>query len=264
MFCFQSNKLRKIYMKGYIKTQILRYVSGCLLARETYCTKNTLCTAPSPPQRKSDVLETDYINMEDGDFVFAGEEKVPHHRIILSAASPAFNIQGHGAEKAQGGHWGQGQHRVFSGCETERRRWLKYSLLMTGCVVSTSVRVSNKSSSRAMMLLNRPFAQNRPPPTPRWHVLLPKVAETLLSSPSNISLAVFSEGWGKAGRNAFNKVCSTYSVLVICTISDWTGIILQKYRLAIDYPASPKCRAVVVNDWSGLVLDSNKERTMLK
>ena len=51
-----------------------------------------------------DVLETDYINMEDGDFVFAGEEKVPHHRIILSAASPAYNVQGHGAEKAQGGH----------------------------------------------------------------------------------------------------------------------------------------------------------------
>ena len=52
-----------------------------------------------------DVLETDYINMEDGDFVFAGGKKVPHHRIILSsAASPAFNIQGHGAEKTQGGH----------------------------------------------------------------------------------------------------------------------------------------------------------------
>ena len=75
-----------------------------MLARETYCTKNTLCTAPSPPQRKSDVLETDYINMEDGDFVFAGGEKVPHHRIILSVATPAFNVQGHGAEKAQGGH----------------------------------------------------------------------------------------------------------------------------------------------------------------
>ena len=44
-------------------------------------------------------METDYINMEDGDFVFAGEEKVPHHRITLSAASPAFNVQGHGAEK---------------------------------------------------------------------------------------------------------------------------------------------------------------------
>ena len=86
-------------MKWYIKTQILRYVSGCLLARETYCTKNTLCTAPSPPQGKSDVLETDYINLEDGDFVFAGEEKVPHHKIILSAASPAFKAQGHGAEK---------------------------------------------------------------------------------------------------------------------------------------------------------------------
>ena len=42
MFSFQQNKLRQIYDKCYIKTQILRYVSACSVGRKTYCTKYTL------------------------------------------------------------------------------------------------------------------------------------------------------------------------------------------------------------------------------
>ena len=42
----QSNKLGQIYVKWYIKTQILRYVSACSIARKTYCPNSTLCNGP--------------------------------------------------------------------------------------------------------------------------------------------------------------------------------------------------------------------------
>ena len=45
MFSFQQNKLRQIYDKWYIKTQILRYVSACSVGRKTYCTNYTFGSA---------------------------------------------------------------------------------------------------------------------------------------------------------------------------------------------------------------------------
>ena len=44
MFCLQSNKLRKNYMKWYIKTQILRYVSACWVGRKRYYPICTSCS----------------------------------------------------------------------------------------------------------------------------------------------------------------------------------------------------------------------------
>ena len=43
MFSFQLNKLGQIYVKWYIKTQILRYVSACSVGRKTYCLQSTHC-----------------------------------------------------------------------------------------------------------------------------------------------------------------------------------------------------------------------------
>lgn len=45
MVSFQPNKLGQLYVKWYIKSQILIYVSACSVGRKTYCTKYTLCTA---------------------------------------------------------------------------------------------------------------------------------------------------------------------------------------------------------------------------
>ena len=42
---FKRNKLGQILIKWYIKTQILRYVSACLVGRKTYCTNSTMCSA---------------------------------------------------------------------------------------------------------------------------------------------------------------------------------------------------------------------------
>ena len=39
----QSNKLGQIYVEWDIKTQILRYVSACSVARNSNCTNSTLC-----------------------------------------------------------------------------------------------------------------------------------------------------------------------------------------------------------------------------
>ena len=41
----QSNKLGQIYVEWDIKTQILRYVSACSVARNSNCTMYTLCIA---------------------------------------------------------------------------------------------------------------------------------------------------------------------------------------------------------------------------
>ena len=43
----QSNKLGQIYVEWDIKTQILRYVSACLVARNSNCTMYTLCSGLS-------------------------------------------------------------------------------------------------------------------------------------------------------------------------------------------------------------------------
>ena len=48
----QSNKLGQIYVEWDIKTQILRYVSACSVARNSNCPMYTLCTVGIWPQVK--------------------------------------------------------------------------------------------------------------------------------------------------------------------------------------------------------------------
>ena len=40
----QSNKLGQIYVEWDIKTEILRYVSACSVARNSNCPNSTLCS----------------------------------------------------------------------------------------------------------------------------------------------------------------------------------------------------------------------------
>ena len=64
MFTSQSNKLGQIYVEWDIKTEILRYVSACSVARNSNCPNSTLCTGESPVSTNGETFKTCYEHLD--------------------------------------------------------------------------------------------------------------------------------------------------------------------------------------------------------